>query len=575
MTTNYHTPPADGAEAKMSVIRAPLGELDQAITNQAAAISALDTRVDNLEADMPVPSGNPTEYLDGDGNWTVPAGTGASVDGHVIQDEGVDMPQRAKLNFVGAGVTVTNEAGGTQVDISGGGHAIEDEGTPITQRSTLNFTGAGVTVTDDAGKTKVDIPGGVTDHGALNGLEDDDHAQYHNDARGDARYPRKHTGKTAAPTASDDSSAGYALDDRWLDETNDKEYVAVDVSVGAAVWKETTSTGGGATSNLLLNGGLDFARRQDPGTYTTIANDKYAADRWRVCRENNDVQYIRSSAIGETGLTSYYFGTLKKITSTGKIHMCQPIKAVNSVPLRGKNITFQVKLKASASKTLRIGIIELQNAGSVDVIPATLVTAWGANTVDPTLGANLAIITGAVSCVVTTSWQLFSVTVTVPSNSKNILPAIWTDSQFAANDTFSYAELDLHIGSATQDWAPRHSEEELQLLQHYYWKTFGVDAAPAQNAGVAGALRFPAIAAGAVTMRVMVRLPVSMRATPTLTFFNPSAANANPRDSNAFVDGTIVSSTLSPDCLFLNITGNASTSINNAMDVHVTAGSEL
>ena len=30
--------------------------------------------------------------------------------------------------------------------------------------------------------------GGVTDHGSLTGLADDDHTQYHNDARGDARY---------------------------------------------------------------------------------------------------------------------------------------------------------------------------------------------------------------------------------------------------------------------------------------------------------------------------------------------------------------------------------------------------
>lgn len=30
--------------------------------------------------------------------------------------------------------------------------------------------------------------GGVTDHGALTGLNDDDHPQYHNDTRGDARY---------------------------------------------------------------------------------------------------------------------------------------------------------------------------------------------------------------------------------------------------------------------------------------------------------------------------------------------------------------------------------------------------
>lgn len=32
--------------------------------------------------------------------------------------------------------------------------------------------------------------GGVSDHGLLTGLADDDHTQYHNDARGDARYER-------------------------------------------------------------------------------------------------------------------------------------------------------------------------------------------------------------------------------------------------------------------------------------------------------------------------------------------------------------------------------------------------
>lgn len=45
---------------------------------------------------------------------------------------------------------------------SGGGHVIQDEGTPLTQRAALNFVGAGVTVTDDAGNdaTKITISGG-------------------------------------------------------------------------------------------------------------------------------------------------------------------------------------------------------------------------------------------------------------------------------------------------------------------------------------------------------------------------------------------------------------------------------
>ena len=42
----------------------------------------------------------------------------------------------------------------------------------------------------DASDTVTAVSGGsgVTDHGALTGLADDDHTQYHNDTRGDARY---------------------------------------------------------------------------------------------------------------------------------------------------------------------------------------------------------------------------------------------------------------------------------------------------------------------------------------------------------------------------------------------------
>lgn len=56
---------------------------------------------------------------------------------------------------------------------------------------------------------------------------------------------------TAAPAVTDDSNAGYAIGSRWADTTNDKEYVALDVSVGAAVWKETTASGSGVSYAIL------------------------------------------------------------------------------------------------------------------------------------------------------------------------------------------------------------------------------------------------------------------------------------------------------------------------------------
>lgn len=86
--------------------------------------------------------------------------------GHVIEDEGTPLTQRANMNFVGAGVTATDAGGKTVITIPGGsGHSIEDEGTPVTARPKLNFVGPGVTVTDDSGDdaSVVTIPSQVSD----------------------------------------------------------------------------------------------------------------------------------------------------------------------------------------------------------------------------------------------------------------------------------------------------------------------------------------------------------------------------------------------------------------------------
>lgn len=49
-----------------------------------------------------------------------------------------------------------------QEPAAGSAHVVQDETAPLTQRAVLNFEGAGVTVTDDAGNdaTVVTIPGG-------------------------------------------------------------------------------------------------------------------------------------------------------------------------------------------------------------------------------------------------------------------------------------------------------------------------------------------------------------------------------------------------------------------------------
>lgn len=58
---------------------------------------------------------------------------------------------------------------------------------------------------------------------------------------------------TAAPTVNDDAGDGYSVGSRWIDTTNDKTYVLVDSTVGAAVWQQTSGTG--TTGTVAVDSG--------------------------------------------------------------------------------------------------------------------------------------------------------------------------------------------------------------------------------------------------------------------------------------------------------------------------------
>lgn len=83
----------------------------------------------------------------------------------------------------------------------------------------------------------------------------------------------------------------------------------------------------------------------------------------------------------------------------------------------------------------------------------------------------------------------------------------------------------------------KSADREFIACQRYYQKSFPYATAPATNSGVEdGALTYHAPFTGVTTFGVDRSYPVIMRATPTITYFNPSAANANWRNISAGAD---------------------------------------
>ncbi|MCG8547555.1 MAG: hypothetical protein MJE12_25435 [Alphaproteobacteria bacterium] len=87
-------------------------------------------------------------------------------------------------------------------------------------------------------------------------------------------------GATTDPGTGNDNTQGYAVGSRWINVTLDKEFVALDVSTGAAVWKETTGAGGGGAGDVVGPGSAtdNALARFDTATGKLLQNSNATLD---------------------------------------------------------------------------------------------------------------------------------------------------------------------------------------------------------------------------------------------------------------------------------------------------------
>ena len=200
--------------------------------------------------------------------------------------------------------------------------------------------------------------GGVTDHGALTGLADDDHTQYHNDARGDVRYPRKNS-TTTNPAASDD---GYDIGSVWVNTTNDSAFICVDNTATAAIW----------TRFRFSSPVLDFYSA--PGTPTTAqdSTEGYSIGHLWYSTMSKDL-YLCTSTIEDeaewVNLNEYY-NTAEMSQATAEAGTSGTIQRVSA--LRIKQAITALALQSSDIDTLAKLNTIVTNATLIDTSDSRL-----------------------------------------------------------------------------------------------------------------------------------------------------------------------------------------------------------
>jgi hypothetical protein len=146
-----------------------------------------------------------------------------------------------------------------------------------------------------------------------------------------------------------------------------------------------------------------------------------------------------------------------------------------------------------------------------------------------------------------------------------------------AGTTCDRSNFRAEIGTQAYQFAPRDPASALRLAQRYYTMTFPQGTAPGQNAGLAGALCVPAPSTTAGTLGVMWQFPVPMALTPTITTYNPGAANGSWRDVTGSSDAVVSIDPAAAKGLTGVMIGEQTTALTAAHNlcIHATADGRL
>jgi hypothetical protein len=308
--------------------------------------------------------------------------------------------------------------------------------------------------------------------------------------------------------------------------------------------------------NALINGAMNINQRGGYAGTPTPGTTYYTVDRWWVGVGSGSTA-LSVQQTSTSGLANFPNCAIVQRnsgqTNTSNIYFAQQIESNNLYQLQGQTVTVSFWAKAGANySSSGSGLTCYITTGTT-----ADQTSWGG------LGGWTGFaLTNPTNPTLTTSWQKFTGTVTIPSNALE-LSVIFTyapTGTAGTTDAFYITGVQLELGVSATSFDYRPYGTELALCQRYYWKT-----------AASNTFSLPTIygyGSSGNGFGQPFSNPVTMRASPTVSIFGTfSYSNC----SGAYIAGQDVNSV----AFFALVTSSGYAGVNSNASGGFSASAEL
>ena len=316
-----------------------------------------------------------------------------------------------------------------------------------------------------------------------------------------------------------------------------------------------------AGKNKIING--DFAIWQRGITFSNPGG-VYTADRWDLSYDGSGTtrtvsrQAFTPGAAPVAGYEGQFFYRYARSGGTGgtvDYLLRQRVEDVRT--LAGQTVTVSFWAKADSARSMGLDFFQIFGTGG-----------------------SSSVYVGVGTYNLTTSWQRFTTTVSIPgvsgktiNNSDSALLLSYYIVSTNATWTVDIWGVQLESGSVATPFTTASGSigGELSLCQRYYQTSFPTGTAPANN--IAPGMIFVQIPSNGMSNGVLFQVP--MRAAPSITTFNPYANNSNWRIAFSATDVTPSISTQGNVGIYTATTTGSSATVAQAVHGNWAASAEF